>query len=78
MAFVGPTEERKISTTNGKTYKIFLTKQVGGYWVATILYVSGGTVTTQNVIGSSKEDAYRKASEWTLSNIDEHASIEAL
>lgn len=78
MAFVGPTEERKISTTNGKTYKIFLTEQVGGHWVATTLYASNGVVTTHNEIGLSKADAYEKALGWTLHNIDEHACIEAL
>ncbi|WP_146093164.1 MULTISPECIES: hypothetical protein [unclassified Xanthomonas] len=78
MAFVGQTEERKISTTNGKTYKIFLTEQVGGHWVATILYANSGVVTTHNEIAPSKAGAYKKASEWTLANIDWNASVESL
>ena len=78
MAFVGPTTERKISTSLGKTFKIFLTEQEGGYWVATILFAEKGTVSTKNLIGDAKEAAYELAFDWTKVNIDQNASIEAL
>ena len=78
MAFVGPTTEKKITTATGKTFKMFLTEQVGGYWVATVLYAASGKISTHNEIGSSKADAYKKASAWTLNNIDRQATIEAL
>ena len=77
MAFVGPTTERNISTF-GKTFKIFLTEQEGGYWVATILYADNGTVSTKNLIGNTKEEAYELAVDWTKANIYQEASIESL
>ncbi len=77
MSFIGETEERKI-TTNGKTYKIFITEQVGGYWVATVLYSVNGTVSTHNEIAKTKVDAYAQASTFVLNNIDQNAVIEAL
>jgi len=78
MAFIGDTIEKKITVTGGKTFKIFLTEQVGGYWVATILYAAAGVVSTHNELGSSKEDAFTKATSWTLNNIDKNATIETL
>jgi hypothetical protein len=77
MSFIGPTTEKAI-TTNGRTYKIFLTEQAGGYWIGTVLYAINGIVTTHNELGSSKQDAYQRASDWTLDNIDKDADIEAL
>ena len=77
MAFTGPTLEKKISTV-GKTYKMFLTEQVGGYWVATVLYAKDGVISTKNEIGSSKDDAYQKGFNWALNNIDQEACIEPL
>lgn len=77
MAFIGKTAERKI-TTNGKTYKIFLTEQVNGCWVATSLYADSGVISTHNEIGQDKADAYKKACDWVFKNIDGNAQIEAL
>lgn len=77
MSFIGKTEERKI-TTNGKTYKIFITEQVGGYWVATVLYATSGTVTTHNELANNKNDAYSQASTFVTKNIDKNAVIEPL
>ncbi len=77
MAFIGKTAERKI-TTNGKTYKIFLTEQIDGCWVATSLYADGGVISTHNEIGQDKADAYKKACDWVFNNIDGNAQIEAL
>lgn len=78
MAFVGPTTERKIYTSAGKTFKIFLTEQEGGYWVATVLYSQDGLVSTQNFIGRSKESAYESAVTWSKEDLDERATVEPL
>ncbi|OGT72270.1 MAG: hypothetical protein A3H44_10490 [Gammaproteobacteria bacterium RIFCSPLOWO2_02_FULL_57_10] len=77
MSFIGKTEERKI-TTKGNTYKIFITQQTGGYWVATVLYSKVGTITAQNEVASTREDAYCKAATFALNKIDENATIEPL
>lgn len=77
MSFIGDTEERKI-LTNGKTYKIFITEQEGGFWVATILYANNGKVTTHNEVGNNRADVYKKACDWVLNNIDNNAKIEPL
>jgi hypothetical protein len=78
MSFVGRTTEREIHAAKGKTFKIFLTEQVGGFWVATVLYANDGLVTTHVETAATKVDAYRKASAWTLSDIDPKASIDPL
>ncbi len=77
MSFVGDTVERKI-TTQGKTYKIFVTEQVGGDWVATILYADDGKVTTNNEFGKQLQEAYDNACYFVRKNIDPHAQIEDL
>ena len=77
MSFIGRTEERNIST-NGKTYKIFITEQVGGYWVATVLYADNGTVKAHNELANTKTDAYNQASTFVLNNIDVNATIDRL
>jgi hypothetical protein len=78
MSFIGPTEERLIKTTEGKTFKIFITQQDGGYWIATVFHAKDGVVDTHNIADSDKAEAFRKASEWTLNNIDDKATIETL
>jgi hypothetical protein len=44
LPFVGPTEERNIKTSDDKTFKLFMTEQEGGYWVASVLYAKDGSV----------------------------------
>lgn len=77
MAFVGKTDERLIRTEL-KTFKMFLTEQVGNYWVATVLFAIDGKVETENITGMSKKEVYEKAKSWVLENISENAEIEAL
>ncbi len=77
MSFIGKSEERKV-TTKGKTYKIFITEQKGGYWVATVLFSKEGTITTHNEVASNKDVTYCKASKFVLDNIDKKAEIELL
>ncbi|MFW9709582.1 hypothetical protein V3H24_14110 [Vibrio parahaemolyticus] len=78
MSFIGKTTEIKITTALGKTFKIFLTEQVGNYWVATILYAHNGNVTTHNEVANNREDAYMNAVTFVLNNIDKNAEIESL
>lgn len=77
MSFIGVTEERRIST-HGKRYKIFITEQVGGFWVATVLYADNGTVKTHNEIANTKVDAYNQAVAFVRKNIDKNSDIESL
>lgn len=76
MSYIGPTTEFEIATSDRKTFKIFLTQQVGSYWVATILYAKNGQVATHNVLGSTKKDAYEQAVAWTIGNIDKDAVVD--
>ncbi len=78
MSFIGKTEERLIQTTDNKTFKIFITEQLGGFWVATVLYAKDGVVDAENFADVRQEEAYRLAVEWVLNNIDDKATIEAL
>ncbi|WP_139306088.1 MULTISPECIES: hypothetical protein [Methylomonas] len=78
MSFVGETTALNIKTSVGKTFRIFITEQVGGYWVATILYAANGVISAQNELANSREEVYRKAVEWTLENIDANADIDSL
>ena len=78
MSFIGKTEERLVKTTNGKTFKIFVTEQEGGFWVATVLYARNGVVDTKNFADTKRDEAYRLAVEWVLNNIDDKATVEAL
>jgi hypothetical protein len=78
MSFIGPTEERIIKTSDGKTFKIFLTQQVGGFWIATVFYIKDGVATVHHISDTDKVEAYRKASEWVLINIDDKAVIDLL
>ncbi|WP_156831302.1 hypothetical protein [Arhodomonas aquaeolei] len=77
MSFIGPTDERLVETA-GRTFKIFITEQVGGYWVATLLYSRNGTVDTKNMADTDKAEAFRLISEWILNNIDSNAVINPL
>jgi hypothetical protein len=78
MSFVGETTALNIKTSTGKTFRIFITEQFGGYWIATILYATNGLINVQNEIANSREEAYRKAAEWTLNNIDAKANIDSI
>ena len=78
MSFVGETTVLNIKTSVGKTFRIFITEQVGGFWVATILYEANGVISTQNELENTREDAHRKAVKWTLNNIDAKADIDSL
>ncbi|WP_143473943.1 hypothetical protein [Limnohabitans sp. 15K] len=78
MSFVGETTALNIKTSIGKTFRIFITEQVGGYWIATILYAANSVISAQNELANSREEAYRKASEWTRNNIDAKADIDSL
>lgn len=75
MSYIGPTTEFEIATSDRKTFKIFLTQQVGGYWVATILYAKSSLVVTHNEIAATKKAAYEQAVTWTIGNIDKDAVV---
>jgi len=78
MSFVGKTEEKLIKTTQGKTYKLFLLEQENGYWLALVLYAINGTVSTHKEVDVDKSEAYRRACEFALNNIDPQAAIDPL
>jgi len=78
MSFIGKTEERLITTTDKKIFKIFITEQQGGFWIATVLYTKDGVVDTKNFANIDREETYRLAVEWVLNNIDDKATIESL
>ena len=78
MSFIGKTVERLIKTTDGKTFKIFITEQQGGFWVATVLYAKEGVVDANNFADTKREEAYRLALEWVLNNIDDKAIVDPL
>ena len=78
MSFIGKTEERLIKTNAGKTFKIFITEQEGGYWVATVFYAKNGVVDAKHISETGRDEAYRKATEWALNNIDSQAVIDPL
>lgn len=78
MSFIGNTEERLIKTSSGKTFKILITEQYGGYWVATVLFAKNGVVDTENLTDINRIEAYRKATEWVVNNIDDKANIDSL
>jgi hypothetical protein len=78
MSFIYPTEEKIIKTSDGKTFKMFITQQQGDFWVATVLYTKNGEVCTHYISDIDKSESYRKASEWVLNNIDDKAVIDLL
>jgi len=78
MSFIGKTEERLIKTSTGKIFKIFITEQEGGYWVATVFYTENGVVDAKHFPDPDRSEAYRLAIEWTLNNIDDKAIIDPL
>jgi hypothetical protein len=78
MSFIGQSTELKIKTSTNKTFKIFLTEQVGGYWVATVLYAENGTIKVHHETNTDKTETYRLACEWVMNNIDENATIDTL
>jgi len=77
MSFLGTTTGKKISA-NGRTFKLFLTEQEGGYWVATVLYINDGIVHAHNESRATMAGSYNVAVDWVLSNIDRNASVESL
>jgi len=78
VSFIGKTEERLIKTSTGKTFKILITEQEGGYWVATVLYARNGMVDAEHFSDTNRSEAYRKAAEWALNSIDDKATINPL
>jgi len=78
MSFVGETTTLNIKTSVGKIFRIFITEQLDGYWVATILYATNGAIETHNELANSCNEVYRKSVEWTLNNIDAKADIDSL
>ena len=77
MSFLGPTTEKKI-VSNGRTFKLFLTEQEGGYWVATVLWIKDDIAQTHNESRMKKEESYQSAVKWICSNIDTNATVEPL
>lgn len=62
MSFKGKSEEKLIKTSFGKTFKMFITEQESGHWVATVLFVNDdGEIAARNVIDVDKIKVYTKA-----------------
>lgn len=79
MSFKGKSEERFIKTSFGRTFKMILTEQNSGYWIATLLYVKDdGDIVAHNESDRNKTKVYIKASDWVLNNLDSNATIELL
>lgn len=78
MSFIGESIELKIHTSTNKLFKIFLTEQVGGYWVATVLYAENAQIKVHHVNNTNKVEAYRLACEWVLNNIDSKSVIQPI
>jgi len=77
MSFLGLTTEKKV-LANGKTFKLFLTEQEGGFWVATVLYIGGSIAQAHNESRLQKVDSYEAAVAWIQQNIDSNASVDPL
>ena len=76
MSFIGETTVLPIKTPQGKEFRMFLTEQEGGYWVATVLYASPDhLVTTEVKTATEMMEAWRKAAEWCHNNIDANVEI---
>jgi hypothetical protein len=79
MSFIGPTKSLNICTSQGKTFRLFITEQLGGLWIATTLFAhSNGMIDTNVQSAFSESDVYLKATEWVLNNIDSAAQIDPL
>lgn len=79
MSFVGLTKALNIRTSQGKTFRLFITEQVGGLWIATVLYAdNSGKIDTHNQSAFSENQAYLDSVQWILNNIDSNASIDPL
>lgn len=78
MSFVGKTKVLDIVTSSKNIFKLFITEQMGGYLVATILYSDDGVITNKILIAMSLNVVYDLACEWIFSNIDESASIQKI
>lgn len=78
MSFIGETTARNINTSAGKIFRVFVTEQFGGLWVATILYADNGKISTHNETADSRVEVYGQALRWTLNNIDSKAIFDPL
>lgn len=78
MSFKGPTTTRNIKVRSGQRYRLFLTQQDGGYWVATVLYGRNGAPRGKHIARLSKADAYGAATKWVLRYVDSQAVIDPL
>lgn len=78
MSFVGKTKVFDIVTSSKNLFKLFITEQMVGYSVATILYSDDGVITTKILTAMSMKEVYDLACEWIFSNIDESASIQKI
>jgi hypothetical protein len=78
MSFIGPTTILNIRTSSQKCFKIFITEQVGGFWVATLLYSKDEKIHTRHFSGKTKVESYKKTSEWVLNDLDNRAVIDRL
>ena len=78
MSFIGPTTTLNIKTSSNKYFKIFITEQVGGFWVATLLYSKDEKIHTRHFSGKTKVESYEKTSKWVLNALDNFAMIDRL
>lgn len=78
MSFIGPLFVLNVKTSHGKNFKILISEQEGGFWVATVLYSDDGRISTNHLSGENKSQAYEAASSWVLQSLDKQAQIEKL
>lgn len=62
MSFVGPMSVFGVITSHKKNFKILVTEQEGGFWVATVLYSNDGQILTKHFYGDDKAQSYKAAS----------------
>lgn len=72
------TEEYAVNTPRQTTCKIFVTPQLGGVWIAYVMYFDNELLTRGARADTEREGAYIKAVEWVQNNIDDQAVIEPL
>ena len=72
------TEEYHVITPQLKTCKIFITQQIGGNWVGSVVYVHKSLLIREPCVDLGREGVYLKCCRWVLDNIDNLANIQPL
>ena len=76
MSFVGTTLVLPVETPRGENFRLYLTQQIGGYWVSTVLHMTKESVPKAEVnTGADMVEAWERALEWCQKNIDSNVKI---